>query len=71
MLNLTQGFAVRTEHIFLFHKNALSSGDYLHRRYKTCRKLYGSIQRPSILIKLINSSTPFSSGTFLISSLPR
>jgi len=32
---------------------------------------YGSTQRPSALIRLINSSTPLSSGTFLISSLPR
>ncbi len=32
---------------------------------------YGSTQRSSALIKLINSSTPLSSGTFLISSLPR
>ncbi|AFY32249.1 hypothetical protein Cal7507_1793 [Calothrix sp. PCC 7507] len=32
---------------------------------------YGSTQRPSALIRSINSSTPWSSGTFLISSLPR
>ncbi len=32
---------------------------------------HGSTQRPSALIKLINSSTPLSSGTFFISSLPR
>lgn len=32
---------------------------------------YGSTQRSSALIRLINSSTPLSSGTFLISSLPR
>ncbi len=32
---------------------------------------YGSTQRPSSLIRLINSVTPFSSGTRLISSRPR
>ncbi|GAX34020.1 hypothetical protein NIES3585_00190 [Nodularia sp. NIES-3585] len=32
---------------------------------------YGSTQRPSALIRLINSSTPWASGTFLISSRPR
>ena len=31
----------------------------------------GSTQRPSDLIRLINSATPCSSGTFLISSRPR
>ena len=32
---------------------------------------YGSTQRPSALMRLINSSTPWASGTFLISSRPR
>lgn len=71
MPNLTQGFNVQTEHYFFISLKAFVVRRYRNRRYKTCRKFYGSTQRPSALIKLINSSTPFSSETFLISSLPR
>ncbi len=41
--------------------------------YLFCKSLknYGSTQRPSVLMRLINSSTPCDSGTFLISSRPR
>ncbi|AFZ26393.1 hypothetical protein Cylst_4297 [Cylindrospermum stagnale PCC 7417] len=68
MLNLTQGITtVETEHLFLIHQEALLSGDLCRRR----EKFQGSTQRPSALIRLINSSTPSASGTFLISSLPR
>jgi len=39
MLNLTQGITVQTEHIFIFQKNALQSGNHKGRQYKTYEKL--------------------------------
>jgi hypothetical protein len=47
-------------------------GDWaLRRDFPQYPPVHGSTQRPSALIRLINSSTPCASGTFLISSLPR
>ena len=41
------------------------------RNFPQYPPVQGSTQRPSALIRLINSSTPCVSGTFLISSRPR
>ncbi len=79
MPNLTQGITVTTEHVILLQQNVKESGDtgtrdwgFLSPSLSPCpQPSYGSTQRPSVLIRSINSSTPWSSGTFLISSLPR
>ncbi len=77
MPNLTQGCTVETRHVLLisFFIKLLDNPGQLgiedRRNFPQYPPVQGSTQRPSALIRLINSSTPCVSGTFLISSRPR